>query len=52
MREWGWDGQVQGRTEREDKEPDILIDRDVMGLLRNMAQESFHESTRITQLRF
>ena len=32
-----WDGRVEGRTERESKERDTLIEGAIVGLARNLA---------------
>ena len=42
------EGQVGGRTERESKERDILIEGAIMGLARNMALGKFPRIHRMT----
>ena len=39
-----WDDQVGVRTENESKETDILIERTIMGLARNLVLEEFSGS--------
>ena len=38
---WEKDGQIGGRTKRENKERDILIEGAIMGLARNLALGKF-----------
>ena len=46
MREW--DGQDEGRTERESKETDIFIEQAIMVLARNLALGKFPGIHRMT----
>ena len=38
-----WDRQIERRTERESKERDILIEKAIMGLARNLELEKYLE---------